>query len=154
MLTVVLVEPEIPPNTGNIARLCSLTGSRLHLVGPMGFSLSDKHCKRAGLDYWDRLTMTTWKNWNEWIHAHHDRPVHLFTTKSSTPHFQTAFGKDDFLIFGRESRGLPESLLQQFPEHTVRIPMPQGRGRSLNLATSVAIGLYEALRQTGQAEEC
>ncbi len=148
-MTVVLLEPEIPPNTGNIARLCSLTGTSLHLIGPLGFSMSDKQIKRSGMDYWERLDYRIWSSWEEWLDAHQDKRFFLFTTKVETTIYQAGFLPDDYLVFGRESRGLPESLLHQFPEACVTIPMPAPQGRSLNLATAAGIGLYEALRQSG-----
>jgi len=148
-MNIVLVEPEIPQNTGNIARLCALTSTPLHLVGPLGFSLSEKHLKRAGMDYWEHVEYTTWKSWDEWISQYQDRRLFFFTTKTNQSFLQAQFQPDDFLIFGRESRGLSEAILRQFPENLVTIPMPGQSGRSLNLATSVGIGLYEAMRQAG-----
>ncbi|MEO0453800.1 MAG: tRNA (cytidine(34)-2'-O)-methyltransferase [Verrucomicrobiota bacterium] len=146
-MNIVLVEPEIPQNTGNIARLCALTSTHLHLVGPLGFSLSEKHLKRAGMDYWEHVEYTTWKSWDEWISQYQDRRLFFFTTKTNQSFLQAQFQPDDFLVFGRESRGLSEAILRQFPENLVTIPMPGQSGRSLNLATSVGIGLYEAMRQ-------
>ena len=146
MFNVVLVEPEIPPNTGNIGRLCLATGSTLHLVEPLGFDLTDKQLKRAGLDYWNEVQLRTWKNFDQLQRAHPASARFFFlTTKSSRPYFGVKFQPGDFLVFGRETKGLPESLLSANEANTLRIPM-QGT-RSLNLATAVAIVLFEAVRQ-------
>ena len=143
---VVLVEPEIPPNTGNIGRLCLATGSTLHLVEPLGFSLDDKQLKRAGLDYWNEVQVRTWKSLDE-LRAEHRGESRFFflTTKSVRPYYHVAFRPGDFLVFGRETKGLPEALLAANEPQTITIPM-QGT-RSLNLATAVAIVLFEAVRQ-------
>jgi tRNA (cytidine/uridine-2'-O-)-methyltransferase len=145
MFNVVLVEPEIPPNTGNIGRLCLATGSTLHLVKPLGFSLDDRHLKRAGLDYWDELDVQEWQSFLELQKANALARFFYLTTKTDRFYFDVRFAEGDFLVFGRETKGLPESLLAENAEHCLTIPM-QGT-RSLNLATAVAIILFEAMRQ-------
>ena len=150
MINVVLVEPEIPPNTGNVGRLCLATGSTLHLIEPLGFDLDDKQLKRAGLDYWHEVQLRTWKDFDQLQQAQPATARFFFlTTKSRRPYFQIRFRTGDFLVFGRETKGLPESLLCANEANTLTIPM-QGT-RSLNLATAVAIVLFEAVRQQ-QAE--
>lgn len=149
MLHVVLVEPEIPQNTGNIARLCVATGSRLHLVGPLGFSLDEKRIRRSGMDYWDRLDLKTWDGFSE-LHRDHPRGRFFFmSSKVERPYWEAPFKDGDFLVFGRESKGLPASLLAANPANVLTIPMSDGT-RSLNLATSAGIVLYEAIRQLGR----
>jgi len=146
MFNIVLVEPEIPPNTGNVGRLCLATVSVLHLVEPFGFSLDDKQLKRAGLDYWDEVQVQTWKSFAQ-LQASQPADARFFflTTKSKMPYFEIKFQPNDFLVFGRETKGLPESMLAANESRTLTIPM---RGtRSLNLATAVAIVLFEAVRQ-------
>lgn len=146
MLHVVLVEPEIPPNTGTIGRLCLATGSALHLVGPLGFDLDDRTLKRAGLDYWPEVDCRRWKSLEE-LQSAADPGARFFylTTKSEQPYWNQSFLDGDYLVFGRETRGLPESLLAAHPEHCLTIPQ---RGvRSLNLAVATGIVLYEAVRQ-------
>ena len=146
MLHVVLVEPEIPPNTGNIARLCLAAGARLHLVEPLGFSLDEKALHRAGMDYWHLCDVKRWSSLAE-LQASEPTPRYFyFTTKASKVYWDEAFQDGDFLVFGRESRGLPESLLRENADACLTIPM-QPDARSLNLATSVGIALYEAKRQ-------
>jgi tRNA (cytidine/uridine-2'-O-)-methyltransferase len=147
--SVALVRPEIPPNTGNIARLCAATGTPLHLIGPMGFRLSDKSLKRAGLDYWDAVEMHTHGDWDDFRKALPlpAERVHLFSTSGERSVFDVQFHPGDLLIFGGESIGLPDPILREFPDRMVGIPMCAGDVRSLNLATSVGIALYEALRQ-------
>ncbi len=145
---VVLVEPEIPQNTGNIARTCALTGTRLHLVKPLGFSLEDRYLKRAGLDYWNEVEVKTWESFTEFAAAMPDHNFYLATTHAEHSYHDFAYDPDDILVFGRETRGLPPDLLAAHPEKQIRIPM-RDLGRSLNLANSVAIILYEALRQQG-----
>ena len=148
-LNVVLVEPEIPPNTGNIARLCMAVSVRLHLVGPLGFSLDEKALRRAGMDYWHECDVHVWERWDELrAEAGAEARMWFFTTKASVGFWDAAYGAGDWLVFGRESRGLPESLLKDNPTACVRIPMRDG-ARSLNLATAVGIGVFEALRQIG-----
>ncbi len=143
---VVLNRPEIPPNTGSVARLCACTGSRLHLVAPLGFSLDDAKLKRAGLDYWDKVFVATHSSLEEVIASFSGRGVHLFTGKTTRTIWDARFRPGDLLVFGSESVGLPERLLLERPESTVAIPMLEGR-RSLNLATAVAVAVYEGLRQ-------
>lgn len=144
---VVLVEPQIPPNTGNIARLCAVTGAKLHLVGPLGFSIADKDMRRAGLDYWDKL----WRRHHahlaeflEWLPK--EARLHLFTARAARSLWEVRFRPGDYLIFGSEPHGLPEALLAAHPDEAVAIPMLP-RSRSLNLSTAAGIGLFEGLRQ-------
>jgi tRNA (cytidine/uridine-2'-O-)-methyltransferase len=145
---IVLVNPEIPQNTGNIARTCAATGASLHLIEPLGFSLDDRYLKRAGLDYWHMMRMTRYPSWEVFIEAHAGARMHFATTKAPRDYAGVAYGPDDFLVFGRETKGLPEDLLAENYDKCVRIPMRAG-ARSLNLANSVAVVLYEALRQQG-----
>jgi tRNA (cytidine/uridine-2'-O-)-methyltransferase len=146
MFNVVLVEPEIPPNTGNIGRLCLATGSTLHLVKPLGFSIDDRTLKRAGLDYWKEVDVRLWDSFEELRRGHTTSARFFFlTTKSKRAYYNVSFRPGDFLVFGRETKGLPESLLAAHSEDLLTIPM---RGtRSLNLATAVGIVLFEAVRQ-------
>ena len=146
MLNVVLVEPEIPQNTGNIARTCAATGTRLHLVKPLGFDLSDKHLKRAGLDYWSLLDIHIYENHREFFEKNAGGRYYFASTKSKHRYTEVTYRDGDYLFFGRETRGLEESLLHENYENCIRIPMREG-ARSLNLSNSVAIVLYEALRQ-------
>lgn len=148
MLNVVLVEPEIPQNTGNIARTCACVGARLHLVEPMGFRATERNLKRAGCDYWTDVDIERWACADEFFEAHGSDELHLFTGRASRSFVDAAYGQDAFLVFGRESRGLDPDLLDRFADRCVRIPMRDGM-RSLNLSNSVAIGVYEALRQQG-----
>ena len=145
-MQVVLFEPEIPPNTGNIARLCVATETPLHLIEPLGFSLEDKYLKRAGLDYWPYLELYVWKNWEEFEKRFPAEKFVLFSKKASRSLYSFKFNGDEFLIFGPETRGLPEWMLNKYP-NVLRIPM-WGKARSLNLSTAVGICLYEAYRQT------
>jgi tRNA (cytidine/uridine-2'-O-)-methyltransferase len=146
MFNVVLVEPEIPPNTGNIGRLCLATASRLHLVKPLGFSLEDQELKRAGLDYWDEVDVQIWDSFQGLQGAQGANARYFFlTTKSTRPYYDVDFRNGDFLVFGRETKGLPQSLLAKSRNDCLTIPMHGTR--SLNLATAVAIVLFEALRQ-------
>lgn len=147
---VVLVEPEIPPNTGNVARLCAATGSELHLIEPFGFKLDDKQLKRAGMDYWEHLTWRRWKNWAE-FHARLPAGAALWFIESGGPRRYTdaRFGPDDYLVFGRETAGLPKNLLENAGDHWLRIPMFNPAARSLNLSNCAALVLFEALRQNG-----
>ena len=146
MFNVVLVEPEIPPNTGNIGRLCLATCSTLHLVGPLGFSTDDRTLKRAGLDYWAEVDVRFWNSFGELQTAQNPAARYFFlTTKSSLPYHAVQFQRGDFLVFGRETKGLPEALLRANAEHSLTIPMHGTR--SLNLATAVAVVLFEAVRQ-------
>jgi tRNA (cytidine/uridine-2'-O-)-methyltransferase len=147
MLNVVLIEPEIPPNTGNIARLCLATQSRLHLVEPLGFTVSDRQLRRAGMDYWDRVEVQYWKNLAEFETATRTSARRFFlTTKSKRRYWDAKFRDGDYLVFGRETKGLPESLLLSESENCLTIPMC-AEARSLNLATAVAIVLFEGIRQ-------
>ena len=143
---IVLVEPEIPGNTGNIARLCAATGCELHLVRPLGFSVDDRHLKRAGLDYWHLLKIHYHDNLQEVMEQYEGHNFYLNTTKAHRSHVDVEYGPDDLLIFGKETAGLPEALLQKHPQQCVRIPMLEG-ARSLNLSNAVAVVVYEALRQ-------
>lgn len=146
MFNVVLIEPEIPPNTGNIGRLCLATRSRLHLVKPLGFSLEDRQLKRAGLDYWDEVDVRLWDSFAQLQASQKPRVRYFFlTTKSRRAYYDVKFQPGDFLIFGRETKGLPESLLANNIDNCITIPMHGTR--SLNLATAVAIVLFEAVRQ-------
>ena len=145
MFNVVLVEPEIPPNTGNVGRLCLATRSTLHLVEPLGFSINHRQLKRAGLDYWEEVDLRKWSSLEALQAANAAARFFYITTKSSRPYFQVRFEPGDFFVFGRETKGLPEALLDQHKESCLTIPM-QGT-RSLNLATAVAIILFEAMRQ-------
>jgi tRNA (cytidine/uridine-2'-O-)-methyltransferase len=147
MLHVVLIEPEIPPNTGNIARLCLAAGARLHLVGPLGFSLDEKNLLRAGMDYWDKCDVKQWESFASLRAADPEARYFFFTTKASQIYWDEKFADGDYLVFGRETRGLPESLLAENSAWCRTIPMA-GEARSLNLATAAGIVLYEALRQT------
>jgi tRNA (cytidine/uridine-2'-O-)-methyltransferase len=146
MFNVVLVEPEIPPNTGNIGRLCLATGSTLHLVKPLGFSIDDRTLKRAGLDYWKEVDVRLWDSFDDLRRSREsDSRFFLLTTKSKRVYYEVHFQRGDFLVFGRETKGLPENLLAAHPDELLTIPM---RGtRSLNLATAVGIVLFEATRQ-------
>jgi tRNA (cytidine/uridine-2'-O-)-methyltransferase len=146
MFNVVLVEPEIPPNTGNIGRLCLATGSTLHLVKPLGFAIDDRTLKRAGLDYWKEVKVRLWDSLEELLKAREQKERLFFlTTKSERAYYDVRFRPGDFLVFGRETKGLPDALLVANREDLLTIPM-QGT-RSLNLATAVAIVLFEAVRQ-------
>lgn len=146
-LNIVLVEPQIPQNTGNIARTCAATGARLHLVKPMGFTVDDKKLKRAGLDYWYLLDITYYENLQDFFEKN-SGPFYYFTTKARHRYSDVTYPEGAYLVFGREDAGLPESLLYQNPETCVRLPM-RSMARSLNLSNTVAIAVYEALRQGG-----
>ncbi|MEG1705340.1 MAG: tRNA (uridine(34)/cytosine(34)/5-carboxymethylaminomethyluridine(34)-2'-O)-methyltransferase TrmL [Clostridia bacterium] len=146
MLNIVLVEPEIPQNTGNIARTCAVIGAKLHLVKPLGFDISEKAVKRAGLDYWDKVDIVTYENLDEFKKTTKDKNIYLLTTKGKKIYSDVKFKDDDYLIFGPESRGLPESYILDNFENAIRIPMGYNI-RSLNLSNSVAIVAYEAMRQ-------
>jgi tRNA (cytidine/uridine-2'-O-)-methyltransferase len=148
MIRVALVEPEIPPNTGNIARLCAATKVPLHIVGVAGFRLDDKAVKRAGLDYWPEVTLHRHPTLDNLYQSLPDSRFLYFSTKAVKSYLEWGFDQNDCLVFGRETRGLPESLLRLNWDRCLTIPMPNPNVRSLNLATSVAIVLYEALRQT------
>jgi len=150
---IVLIEPEIPPNTGNIARLCGATRTVLDLVGKLGFSIDDKHLKRAGLDYWHTVEIRQWASFAEISEAFPNARFWYTSKKSGKSYVQAEFLPGDFLVFGKESLGLPDDLLQRHPEQSLRIPILSPSVRSLNLANAAAIILYEALRQTGQLGE-
>jgi len=145
-LNIVLVEPEIPQNTGNIARTCAVTGANLHLVKPLGFSVDDKHLKRSGLDYWNDVNIKYYENFDELKNTYPDGIFYYATTKAVNTYTDVKYTDDCFLVFGKETAGLPEELLKKNKEYCIRIPM-RDTMRSLNLANSVAIILYEALRQ-------
>lgn len=145
---IVLFEPEIPQNTGNIVRLCACTGSKLFLVGKLGFSLSDKYLKRAGLDYWESVSITKYDTLEQLQTEYPDSNFYYLTTKTKNLYTNKNFKNGDFFVFGPETRGLPESLLNDNPVTSITIPMSEGQ-RSLNLSNSVAIVVYEAIRQNG-----
>lgn len=145
-MNIVLHEPEIPQNAGNIARTCAVTKSSLHLIKPLGFSVEDKYLKRAGLDYWDLLDIHYYENFEDFKNKNPKAKIFMATTKSKQVYTDVSFSKDDYIMFGKESAGIPEEILLNYKETAVRIPM-YGDTRSLNLANSVAIILYEALRQ-------
>ena len=149
-INIVMVEPEIPQNTGNIARTCAATGARLHIVKPMGFNIDDKKLKRAGLDYWHYLDITYYDGLEDFF-SKNDGAFFYFTTKGRKAHSEVSYPDNCYLLFGKETKGLPEELLIKNPERCVRIPM-QGEIRSLNLSNSVAIAVYEALRQWNYPE--
>jgi tRNA (cytidine/uridine-2'-O-)-methyltransferase len=146
MLHVVLVEPEIPQNTGNIARLCVAAGARLHLVAPLGFAIDGKESRRAGMDYWERLDLVTWDSWDAFSEANEGARLWFLSSKAERPYWDAEIHDGDMLVFGRESKGLPASLLAAHPESCLTIPMSGGT-RSINLATSAGIVLYEGVRQ-------
>ena len=147
-INIVLVEPEIPQNTGNIARTCAATGASLHIIKPMGFTIDDKKLKRAGLDYWDKLDITYYENYEDFVARNPKAREHtfFFTTKAPRAYTEIAYPDDVYIMFGKETRGLPEELLYENREFCVRIPM-RDTLRSLNLSNSVAIAVYEILRQ-------
>jgi len=150
MLHIVLVEPEIPHNTGNIARTCAATGCRLHLVRPLGFSTADRYLKRAGLDYWPLVTITYWDSFAELRSAFPDRTFYYATTEGRQNYTEVKYAAGDFLVFGKETAGLPPELIRANLPYCIRIPMTADtRARSLNLSNAVAIVAYEALRQLG-----
>jgi tRNA (cytidine/uridine-2'-O-)-methyltransferase len=145
-LNIVLYEPEIPSNTGNIGRTCVATGTKLHLIEPLGFRLDEKSLKRAGMDYWGELDVTTYINWEEFIEKNPGAKLYMATTKGRHVYTDVKYEPDCYIVFGKESAGIPEEILKSTPDTCVRIPMI-GETRSLNLANSVAVVLYEALRQ-------
>ena len=148
-LNIVLVEPQIPQNTGNIARTCAVTGASLHLVGPMGFTITDKQLKRAGLDYWHLLDVTYYENLADFF-AKNAGPFYYFSTKAQQVYADVRYPDGAYLVFGKETAGLPEELMHDDPEHSVRLPMlDDDTARSLNLSNTVAVGVYEVLRQWG-----
>lgn len=150
MLNIVLHEPEIPANTGNIGRTCVATGTRLHLIEPLGFSLSEKNLKRAGMDYWKDLDVRTYIDFEDFMEKNPDAKIYMATTKAPNVYTEVKYEPDCYIMFGKESAGIPEEILVKHKEDSVRIPMI-GDIRSLNLSNSVAIILYEALRQNGFA---
>lgn len=143
---IVLHEPEIPQNTGNIARTCAATGASLHLIRPLGFAIDDRKMKRAGLDYWDKLDVTFYDSLDDFFCRHPDAAVYFFSTKAQNRYTDVQYPNEVYLMFGKETKGLPEELLFAHPDACVRIPM-RNRLRSLNLSNSVAIAVYEVLRQ-------
>lgn len=145
-LNIVLFEPEIPANTGNIGRTCVATGTRLHLIEPLGFQLTEKAIRRSGMDYWKDLDVTTYVNYEEFLEKNPRAKIYMATTKGKHVYSDVAYEPDCYIMFGKESAGIPEEILVDHPEECVRIPMI-GETRSLNLSNSVAIVLYEALRQ-------
>lgn len=145
-LHIVLWQPEIPNNTGNIGRTCLALEAHLHLIKPLGFDISDKQVKRAGLDYWPHLNKTIYESWDDFAKGKDPKKFYFLTTKTKTLYFEPQYSKGDYLIFGRETQGLPDEIMDTMPEHKVRIPM-LGLTRSLNLANSVAIAGYEVFRQ-------
>lgn len=150
MITVVLHEPEIPQNTGNIGRTCVACGARLHLIEPLGFRLTEKALKRAGMDYWHELDVTTYVNYEEFLEKNPGAKIYFATTKGRRLYCDVSFEPDCFLMFGKESGGIPERILKEHPRECIRIPM-LGETRSLNLSNAAAIVLYEALRQNNFA---
>ena len=150
-INIVLHCPEIPQNTGNIARTCAATGAALHLIKPLGFEIDDKKMKRAGLDYWDKLDVTIYENENEFFKKNEGAKIYYFSTKAPRAYTEIKYPDGVFIMFGRETKGLPEELLQKNPDTTVRIPMRESL-RSLNLSKSVAIATYEILRQRDFAD--
>ncbi|WP_243450359.1 tRNA (cytidine(34)-2'-O)-methyltransferase [Desulfosporosinus sp. Sb-LF] len=147
-LNIVLVEPEIPPNTGNVARLCAVTGASLHLVKPLGFSIDDKQLKRAGLDYWNLLDITIYENFAEFEEKNPVGTRYLATTKGGRTHTDIVYEPGGYLLFGKETKGLAPEILTRYPDTTLRLPM-RAEARSLNLSNSVAVVVYEVLRQWG-----
>lgn len=148
MLNIVLLEPEIPANTGNIGRTCVAAGARLHLIEPLGFSLSEKALKRAGMDYWKDLDVTTYIDYSDFLDKNPGAKIYMATTKARKVYTEVSYEPDSYIMFGKESAGIPEEILVENKENCVRIPM-MGEIRSLNLGNSAAIVLYEALRQNG-----
>ena len=149
-MNIVLLEPEIPANTGNIGRTCVATNTRLHLIEPLGFRLDEKSLKRAGMDYWQELDVTTYIDYEDFLARNPGAVIHMATTKAPKMYTEECYGPDDYIMFGKESAGIPEELLVKNKERCVRIPMA-GDIRSLNLSNSVSVILYEALRQNGFA---
>ena len=151
-MQVVLYQPEIPPNTGSVARLCAATLTPLHLIEPLGFKIDDKHLKRAGLDYWEFVDLRVHKSWNHFIQAAAPLSLWFFSKRATKSYTATSYSEEDFLVFGPETRGLPQEMLQAYAERALRIPMLGAGVRSLNLSNAVSIVLYEGLRQLGKTE--
>lgn len=149
-MQVVLFEPEIPPNTGSVARLCAATLTPLHLIEPLGFQIDDKHLKRAGLDYWEFVDLQVHKSWDDFLRTAAPKKLLFFSKRAATSYTSVRYSDDDFLVFGPETRGLPLRILDDDPERALRIPMMGTGVRSLNLSNAVSIVLYEALRQLGK----
>ena len=147
---VVLFEPEIPPNTGSVARLCAATLTPLHLIEPLGFKIDDKHLKRAGLDYWQFVDLRVHSSWDEFVAGARPGKLLFFSKRAAQSYTSIQYDEDDFLVFGPETRGLPQSLLDANPDTALRIPMMGSGVRSLNLSNAVSIVLYEGLRQLGK----
>ncbi len=150
MMNIVLLEPEIPANTGNIGRTCVAAGVRLHLIEPLGFRLNEKSLKRAGMDYWDQLDVTTYIDYEDFLEKNPAAKIYMATTKAEKIYTEVTYGPDCYIMFGKESAGIPEEILVNHKEECIRIPMAE-QIRSLNLGNSVAVVLYEALRQNGFA---
>jgi len=148
-LQIALIEPEIPPNTGNVARLCAATGCALHLVEPLGFSIDDRELKRAGLDYWEHLDITLHPSLDAFLEATQSARRWYFSTRASLLYAGATFTRGDILVFGKETKGLPDELLARDPQHCLRIPMRPGSVRSLNLSTAVGVVTYAALERIG-----
>ncbi len=149
-MNIVLVEPEIPPNTGNVARICAATHSTLHLIEPLGFALDDKQLKRAGMDYWNHLRWQCWPSWKKFQEQLPPSARLWFIESGGKKHYaEIAYAQEDYLVFGRETAGLPKKLLETFPDFWLRIPMLNQQSRSLNLSNCVALVLFEGLRQHG-----
>ena len=148
MINVVLYSPEIPQNTGNISRTCAVTGARLHIIKPIGFEISDRTLKRAGLDYWDKLDVTYYENYEDFLRQNENAEMYFFTAHATHSYADVTYPEDVYLIFGRESVGLPKELINESAERCLRIPMRKTL-RCLNLSNSVAIAVYEVLRQSG-----
>ncbi len=149
-MNIVLLEPEIPANTGNIGRTCVATGTKLHLIEPLGFRLTENDIRRAGMDYWEKLDVKRYINYADFLEQNHPLRIFMATTKAKRSYTDVSFSEDDYILFGKESAGIPEELLVENEANCIRIPMLPTI-RSLNLSNSVAIVLYEALRQTGFA---
>ena len=149
-MDIVLFQPEIPPNTGSIARLCAATRTPLHLIAPLGFKIDDKHLKRAGLDYWPYVDVRLHESWQDFLRQHGAGNLLFFSKKAVRSYTQARYQEEDFLVFGPETKGLPEELLASHSDRAFRIPMMTEAVRSLNLSNAVSIVLYEALRQLGK----
>ncbi len=148
-MQIVLVEPEIPPNTGNIARLCAGTNTTLHLVKPLGFDIDDRAVRRAGLDYWDKVKLVVWADFQEFMSKNDQTKMYFVSTKAKQLYTEVNYQPDEFLVFGKETKGLPEELIYNNPGRAITIPISKQNIRSLNLSTAAAVVLYEALRQNG-----